>query len=191
MRIEIPEDCEKIHVLFSGGMDSSILLYLLAKQMVEEEKSVSLITHSFGNSYRSKHVPTVINFIENKFSYPIKIRKHQLSYNIRDIVNLILTTEGGCVFSGCNKVIENQFKPKRYIPGDTPPWRGPPHSDHHLRPFIELDKIEILNIYVTENILELLPLTHSCGTTSREKCGECYFCLERKWATDALNISDI
>ena len=32
MRIPIPEDCEKINVLLSGGADSALLLFLLMKE---------------------------------------------------------------------------------------------------------------------------------------------------------------
>jgi len=186
--IEIPSDCKKIHVLFSGGMDSSILLYKLSKIV---NTSIPIITHSFRGNLNLPHINAVLNFIYDRFNLTIPHRKHQGHFNIRDIVYRILTVEPGYIFTGCNKVIEDKFTPTIHIPGDTPPVRGPAFNEYHVRPFINLDKIEILRIYLEEDVLDLLPLTHSCGVKQTGRCGGCYFCLERKWATDALNVIDI
>jgi 7-cyano-7-deazaguanine synthase in queuosine biosynthesis len=79
-----------------------------------------------------------------------------------------------------------------YIKGDTPPVRGKAHGEYHLRPFIELDKTQIMNIYIKENILDLLELTNSCGAliNGKTQCGGCYFCMERSWAAKNLNLID-
>lgn len=187
MQLEIPPNCEKIHVLFSGGMDSSILLYKLAKMPT----SIPIITHSFRGNTNTSNIQVVLNFIHTRLNLSIPHRKHPGQFTIRDITHRILTTEPGYLFSGCNKVIVDKFTPTVYIHGDTPPVRGPALNEFHIRPFINLDKIEILRMYIEEDVLDLLPLTHSCGTKQHDRCGGCYFCLERKWATDTLNILDI
>lgn len=191
MRIQIPTDCEKIHILFSGGMDSSILLYLLLKELNINKNVLPVICYSFGESSARKSIHDVLEYMNTKFSINIKLVKRNNKYKIRELVDLILSTEGGYVFSGCNKVIEDVFIPTVYIRGDTPPWRGPAHSEKHIRPFIDLDKIEILKIYIQENITDLLPLTNSCGIQGETRCGGCYFCMERQWAMDSLNISNL
>lgn len=108
---------------------------------------------------------------------------------IRDAVERILSVYPGVVMTGCNKVVTH-FTPTVYIPGDTPPVRGPALNEYHLRPFIDIDKVEILQMYVQENILDLLKLTRSCGRPGLDRCGGCYFCMEREWATSMLNICD-
>lgn len=191
MQIEIPSDCEKINILFSGGMDSSILLYLLLKQIETSKKDITVTCYSFGESSERKSVQDVLTYMRDRFLTTINVKKRGTKYKIRELVELILSTEGGYVFSGCNKVVEDKFTPTVYIPNDTPPWRGPSFNENHIRPFIDIDKIEILKIYIQENILDLLPLTNSCGIQGKTKCGGCYFCMERQWAMDSLYISDL
>jgi len=126
-------------------------------------------------------------FLQKNYEYTqILLRKR---YLIREVVENILITSGGYVYSGCNKVLTDEFTPTVYIKGDTPPFRGPPFNDHHIRPFIDMDKKEIMELYVNENVLDLLKLTISCGISS-EPCGGCYFCMERKWAAALLGIND-
>lgn len=86
-------------------------------------------------------------------------------------------------------MVEGMFTPTRTIPGDTPPWRGPVFNDHHIRPFIDLDKIEIMKLYKAETTPHLLALTHSCGLEVDRHCGECYFCLERAWGLAEADIN--
>jgi hypothetical protein len=191
MQIEIPDDCEKIHVLFSGGMDSSILLYKLSKTIITLRRSIPITTHSFRGNLNLPQITSVLNFIDVRLNLKIPHRTHPGHFNIRDISYRILTVDPGYLFSGCNKVVDDKFTPTVYIPGDTPPVRGPALNEFHRRPFINLDKIEILRMYIEEDVLDLLPLTHSCGIKQTERCNGCYFCLERKWATDALNVIDI
>lgn len=191
MRINIPSDCEKINILFSGGMDSSILLYLLLKERELTNRSVDISCYSFGESSTRKSISDVLEYLNNRFTTEIGLTTRSNKYKIRELVDLILSTNGGYVFTGCNKVVEDKFTPTVYIPGDTPPWRGPAFNEKHIRPFIELDKIQILNIYIQEHVLDMLPLTNSCGIQGKVKCGGCYFCLERKWAMDSLHIIDL
>jgi hypothetical protein len=115
---------------------------------------------------------------------------------IRDYVETIQLLHPGVVYTGCNKVIQG-FPMTVHIEGDTPPVRGPALNNKHIRPFIEMDKVEILRIYQDYGILHLLPLTRSCGlgigdpsNKLKDRCNGCYFCLERKWAMTTLGIED-
>jgi 7-cyano-7-deazaguanine synthase in queuosine biosynthesis len=191
MKIDVYPEYKVTNILFSGGMDSTILLYLLAKEIHQNNHDIKIICNAFGSSRTKKNLIPIIEYIENKFSVDvqlIKIRKTQL---IRNIVKNLLDIYDGIVYSGCNKVITDKFTPTKYIPNDTPPVRGPAYNEFHLRPFIDMDKVELMNIYIEESILDLLKITHSCGTMPNGHCGECYFCMERIWAANSLGIKDI
>jgi len=191
MKIAVYPEYKVTNILFSGGMDSTILLYLLAKEIRQNNHDIKIICNAFGSSINKKNLLPIINYVRDKFSVDvqlIKIRKMQL---IRDIVKSIFEVYRGVVYSGCNKVITDKFTPTKYIPNDTPPVRGPAYNEFHLRPFIDMDKVELMNIYIEEDILDLLKITHSCGTMSESHCGECYFCMERMWAANSLGIKDI
>jgi hypothetical protein len=191
MKIDVYPEYKVANILFSGGMDSTILLYLLAKEIHQNNYDIKINCSAFGNSANRKNLKFIINYIQNRFNVKILLFINKQQYWIRDIVKEILDIYGGVVYSGCNKVVEGNFTPTKYIQYDTPPVRGPAYNEYHIRPFIDMDKIELMNIYVQENVLDLLKMTHSCGIPSDTHCGECYFCMERIWAANSLNIKDI
>lgn len=186
MQIYIPEDCKKIHILFSGGADSTALLFLLLKQ----EPDTPIICHTFRQHVYDKICVPIFSWFDTrvgvKFEHKL-MTKDRTPY-IRDAVEIITKIDLGYVYSGCNKVLEG-LTPTKYVPGDTPPIRGLAAGPLHIRPFIDLTKDAILQIYKDNDILDLLSLTKSCGYTlpsQREECGECYFCLEKNWALQKI-----
>jgi len=194
MNIIIPEDCSKIHILASGGVDSTLLLYLLSKQVTEQQSSISIKIHTFeppiGTSINLQSLQDIVSWMENRFSIKIAHRIVKKKMFIRRIVEDILLTEGGYVYSGCNKVLYDEFTPTIWIPGDTPPVRGEPFNKCHIRPFINIDKSEIVQVFINENIMDLFHLTKSCGAANKDgsPCGGCYFCMERDWAIQKLGV---
>jgi len=188
MNIVIPKECTAIYLLFSGGMDSSLLLYLIAEKIHEEKLNIPIFCVTFGTNYSTKAVKEVFEYVKNKFPIKMQVMHKKGNFLIRDITKKLLMVDTHYVYSGCNKVVENEFFPTKYIKNDTPPVRGEPYSEKHLRPFINIDKRNILQIYVEKDILSLLDITHSCGISKTEHCGECYFCMEKNWALEAFNL---
>jgi len=189
MKIEIPHDAKKIGVLCSGGVDSTLLLYLLVKQNFE---NIMVFTFFQKRDKKYKILENIVNTINEKFSIHCLNNNFFIRIGVQNIIDVI-----GCdyVYTGCNKVIwdENEFVPTIHIPNDTPPVRGDPLNEKHLRPFINMDKIEIVKLYIEHNIIDLLQSTRSCGYPNGyvNPCGGCYFCTERKWALTKLGLEDI
>lgn len=184
MRLEIPSDCERINVLFSGGADSSLLAYLLIKQNPDIPVVLHFMKHRL--DFQSPHMTNCHNWLEGYFNKKILLNRWGKTF-IRQAVETILIDFPGYVYSGCNKVPENVFTPTVLIPHDTPPVRGPAYNEFHKRPFIELLKPELYKIYQEENILDLFNLSFSCGAPVKNEdgvnipCGGCFFCMEREW----------
>lgn len=192
MYIKIPSDCEKIHILFSGGMDSSILLYLLSKQLKKENRDIPIHCYTMPNVSSHRTVLRITKWFEER-NYHFTNLLLRKQFLIRDLVENILTVNVGYVYTGCNKVVEDKFTPTVYIEHDTPPFRGQPFGEKHIRPFIDMDKREVMELYIKENVMDLLAITRSCGSKisfESKKCGGCYFCMERQWAADMLGIED-
>lgn len=189
----IPIDAKKITVLVSGGIDSTLLLYILAKEIYETQSQTHLDCVSFrGGSADPKQVKPVIEYISHKFSINITYNHSAPRRWIRNSVQEVFEIcKSDYVFTGCNKVIVGEFLPTKHIPGDTPPKRGEPFNERHLRPFIHWDKVKIVKHYIEYNILDLLKMTHSCGVLHGNECGECYFCMEKIWATRILNVDHL
>ena len=188
MNISIPDNCKNIAILFSGGMDSTILLYLILEKLQEENKTDIIVKCYIMNtgSHTYENCTKIILKLENIFSRKIYKQKLPRSF-IRDTVKKILDFDGGYVFSGCNKVLDN-LNPTVYIKGDTPPIRGPAYNEFHIRPFIDIEKSDIAYTYYEKNLVDLLNMTYSCGANFITPCEGCYFCLERAWALGVINI---
>jgi 7-cyano-7-deazaguanine synthase in queuosine biosynthesis len=188
MNLSISRDTKNIGVLFSGGMDSTLLLYLILDELNTREIDAIVKCYIMQPSpLMYARCTYILELFEAKFSRKIYKQKIQKMW-LREAVKTILEFDGGIVFSGCNKVLDN-LNPTVYIKGDTPPIRGNAYSELHYRPFIELDKAEIAYLYHEKNILDLIGLTYSCGSNFEAPCGGCYFCLERIWALSLINIS--
>jgi 7-cyano-7-deazaguanine synthase in queuosine biosynthesis len=192
MIITIPDDCEKINVLITGGVDSTLVLYLLLREVSEKKVHIPVHTYNFLCTHQSlqrasrNSVSNILHWLDAEFSIPITHKDVNRKRWIRNMAEDVLITEGGYVYSGCNLVVTNQFTPTIWIENDTPPVRGDAFSEKHLRPLINIDKIDILKLYKKYNIMNLFELTHSCGV-STTPCGGCYFCMERQWALDNID----
>lgn len=190
MNLYIPEGCKKIHVLFSGGADSTLLLYLLLLEK-QRYKDLEIKCHGLNmhkSSIKLNRCKNILTVLEQKFHTVIDFNTFNKKFILRDFVKLLLSVDEGCVFSGCNKVLDF-IEPNNYIEGDTPPVRGNPFNELHIRPFIEMDKSEIISYYIKYDILDLLKMTYSCGFSLEVPCGNCYFCLERSWGLQKCGVS--
>jgi 7-cyano-7-deazaguanine synthase in queuosine biosynthesis len=190
MKIRIPHECSQINVLFSGGVDSSLLLYLLTTQNTQ-----NIPIHVFGmlKHKREQHFHDVLTWLETHLQVQYTKQLTTRFFFIRDFAKntLDISPENSFTYSACNKVITDVFTPARYITGDTPPVRGPALNDHHLRPFIDVDKVMICEIYKQHSLQQLFTLTHSCGIDIENHCGECYFCMERNWGVAESNLFSV
>lgn len=183
--IEIPPS-GNITILASGGADSTILSYIFAT--IASDRSPRMVMMGV-NETGTERIDAIREYIYQKTQYNYPLTTFKGKTHIRPTVEKILGVFGGTVYSGCNKVVEDQFYPTVHIKDDTPPVRGPALNEHHMRPFIQMDKIEVIRLYKDYGVIDLLHLTHSCGHSSIP-CKGCYFCLERAWACSVLGIED-
>ena len=190
MEIRIPEDCKKIHLLFSGGVDSTLLLYLLLLQK-QHRPDLEIKCHGLLMSKRSikfTRCSKILDVLEQKFKVKIPFQNFDRKFILREFAEMIMSVEPGYVFSGCNKVLYF-LEPTIYVEGDTPPIRGNAFNKFHIRPFIDMDKSQIISYYYKYNILDIFDMTYSCGFNTNTPCGNCYFCLERSWGLENCNIN--
>jgi hypothetical protein len=170
----------------SGGADSTILAYIMATVATHRSPRLFMLR---SDNIALPRMESIIALIEQKtgYRYPLTVFKEKTF--IRPSVEKILGVYDGVVYTGCNRVVEGMFYPTIHIKGDTPPIRGPAFDHRHLRPFIDMDKIDVIMLYKQYKVLDLLALTRSCGL-DEGRCEGCYFCLERKWACEYLGITD-
>jgi len=203
-------------IWISGGVDSSLLCYLLAKKIKSNNLPFKLQPVSIPKRSTDTCHLDVINFI-----------KKELDCN--DIFNdpIIYETDASTYDTSFQKVNEeNILKGKyKYIYtgiNQTPDFEAynnawPKHDDldrtrseeadkllifsavivhdgeliefGEIRPFFNLNKKQIAELYKQHNLLDtLFPLTVSCNTLhyTNGNCGECWFCKERIWGFGKL-----
>jgi 7-cyano-7-deazaguanine synthase in queuosine biosynthesis len=217
MNLEFNENHKKILLDVSGGADSSILLYMLIKYLQETNRTdteVNVLTMAFDKKGRwtARYATQIIDFvIKNTKTEQIKnhwvfyrktaesnyipeMEKHYIkSENISLLMNGRTANPplGETVINHKGELIslaETSPAPERNVNGNAEVYRYYP-SFTVYRPFVNLHKKEIKDLYKKHNLLDtLFPLTRSCEGFDYEtndyqtSCGRCWWCLERKWA---------
>lgn len=185
MNITLPADVHTVGVYLSGGVESSLLTYLVAEQYPHLDIKACILIKP--NRINLTSVANVLAFIEQRTGKSI-IRRDvhaAASWNPSQVIvgwgNLLLNTqEIDVLLTGGNDypITELPNMPVRqYMAGE-----------RVLHPFRGMLKTEIFELYRQYNVLDLLPLTHSCFDNMEQHCGICVNCRERLWAHEKTNI---
>lgn len=172
---------EKVAVTFSGGMDSTLLLYMLIKD--KEEKRLNTEIHCFTATQvgTKKHAMAVAELPEfkNKFIHHVDVH-NPISESVKPMTRQLLD-DGWYVYGASNQV------PLEDIGGRYPPRPACNPSNKNIDlPFLFLFKYHILDTYRKLNITHILPTTHTCTEQVDGECMKCFACLERQWAWTVL-----
>jgi 7-cyano-7-deazaguanine synthase in queuosine biosynthesis len=209
VKIEVPPRLTKVGIKMGGGADSTILAYMIAKYKKEENPKIILVPIVIDIKNRNFQIPytkRIINFIEKELDVtfePMHVSKIS-TFKTRDYVESELTK-----FLYNNKTIDCHFMgateipPKKEFTGmfeDLPIGRHileeKPEIEYinnnmiSIRPFLNINKQEIKELYDHYNLTDILfPMTKSCTTDGQidtPHCGYCWFCRERKWGFGKL-----
>jgi len=185
--IDIPKQYTKVGIKASGGLDSTILSYMLALYKRDERPDIDIIpitliesTKPFQFMYTSMSLQKIEELVGITFGthYFNMVHTHLISEGQDDLLMKLYDAEiVDCQYYGVtlNPPIDafpNQegADPERVkLPaGEKYPVLLPSNdgvdSDH--QPFVNIDKRGIYELYTSLNVLdELFPLTHSCEMT--------------------------
>ena len=193
-----------VGISFSGGADSSLLVYLAMTQLSVPIHLVITTVLDRGNSHEKTATEVAKKLIEitghTDIHYHINRQVDsatgvstlfdlckKLLYQDR-VVNSILTGVTANPPSAALKDIDNWNTPG-FIPKDVRLGRS---SDVKralkiragwYNPLTNLNKQDICRLYDKHGILDsVFPLTKSCSTDyGKPPCGRCWFCEEREW----------
>jgi hypothetical protein len=193
--ISIPTTVKHIGVMLSGGMDSTILLFLILKEIQDNKINVSLTAFivPVDRLNAKEHAYRVINFLENYFQIKINVQvigsgslPHDLNIKVpsRLILHQKLVDK---LYVGINQNPPVDFG----VPQINRRHPDAPIPETVGFPFVKLYKTHILKLYQIFNVLELAHMTHSCGSSADSPCKECFHCFERSWAFTELNLKEI
>jgi 7-cyano-7-deazaguanine synthase in queuosine biosynthesis len=188
-----------IGLSFSGGADSSLLLYIV---MQHATTPIHLYTFASENKQWRNSVISVnvvnkcIDLTGNKNIY------HHITYIERQSPEIIypkmesmLVRDGACrLYTGMTKLPPKQIY-KKFAQSledwlidkrtDEKTYEEYSHNDKLYTPFVNLNKKDIAAMYDTLGITNTLyPVTNSCegAMLDYNHCGKCWWCEERQWA---------
>lgn len=195
IEIQLPK-VDKIGVMVSGGADSAILLYLLAKLNKENGSPSKIIPVTVPLADGAKSYATIIisyinHLLETEIPEPIIAGDPELHHSKR-------------VSSGRDEVLEKGLVDAFVYGSQMPPpedelkidwvypYRPSSTQPHELIycPFALVDKRNTIDLYRIYDRMDLLALTHSCTEKDLGRCGKCYYCIERAWALEQNELTD-
>ena len=220
IEIEFNINAKQVVLALSGGTDSAALFYLICKHYPNVEV-ISYSCEEAYNPYDIQSAEKIVEFMRNKFPNSsirdlVKSKYDEsLNYTSDKVDN---TLNAGAVSKSLqldmakDKLMEENQNAVHFQ-GMT---KNPPlsvqkqypimlqnaeirrnntysivYGKNNYRPFINVDKKFIADIYKKENLMNtLFPLTRSCvgnvWTTNlcTKECHRCFWCYEKKWAFD-------
>jgi hypothetical protein len=198
-----------IAMKMSGGADSAIMAYMVAKYINEENKDLKMypvtVDHP-GKDYQINFASKVINYINTKFDDEIFLQ-HQtgLAESAQDYTPSMDKIVNGLYKEG---KIQGHFvgitknpPPDAFDEAGTnlptgfdrsfdkvkPTYLEYSMNRHAYMPLVNIDKKGIAELYHTLNVMDLFSITRSCEdftTDFTTHCTSCWWCKERYWGFD-------
>jgi hypothetical protein len=176
-------------ILLSGGLDSSILLYLLIKNNPIIKIQPFTIDKS-DDAYL--YADPIIEHFNNKFNLSIPKTivvgdptVHHREQNRTAVKEIFEKYPVDTLYIGIN-----QNPPElNLLPGAPKRAIRSPHPKI-VFPFVDLYKHDILKFMYDDNQEDLINITHSCAGQKYGRCNICWQCTERDWAFKQLNKKD-
>lgn len=206
IEISIPDTVKNVGIKLSGGADSAIVCYMLAKHVVEERPDVSIYaitSNAEGKEYQVDFAKRVMAKVSELTS--VKFAGHFTNLARTDNSENYTEDQNQLVDSVYDKqLIEMHFAgitanptaeeaPELYDDRDAMPSddrskqavKRPYQTGRSFRPLINTDKRGVAELYHNLGVIDsLFPVTRSCEayTSNFSKhCGKCWFCKERYW----------
>lgn len=206
MILKIIEDLVKtndtIGVFVSGGVDSTILSYLLHDARAKYKPSLSIKYFCVRRPDDSaQHARRVVDYIDSVFNLKESVINYvgDGSLHHRDqvksgIIEAMQNYEFDILLTGVTLNPENANPPEmlqnyeygRFVDPDGFVYNGPTRveSKHPklFNPFWNYTKKDTVKIIKDFNLVDIPNITHSCTASKTTKCGKCWQCCERAWA---------
>jgi|TARA_R110001606_G_scaffold135304_2_gene272260 tRNA(Ile)-lysidine synthase TilS/MesJ len=210
-KMSIDSSITRIGLKISGGADSALVAYMLAKYSEAERPDLKIypITGvSEQKPFQAIFSKKVITKIESLVNYtfdthitgPVRSDTNYVKDQETLVINAYKSYGLQAHYAGITANPSAEQAPELVDPSEfNSEWyndrrRGkekkPYTNGPSTRPLINTDKKGVYEHYVTLGILEeIFPLTRSCEihtTDFTHHCGECWFCKERYWGFGRL-----
>lgn len=205
--VDIPNSYKRVGIKISGGADSAIVAYIVARYCSTERPGLSIVpitVNHEGKAYQEQYAKGIVKFLQAEFDN-VEFLEHQIGYcpegpqyvSVQDALVQKLYDDN---IIDCHYVGITRNPPSEVM--DIIGWNGPAddrapvdklrptvNGDHtSFKPLVNIDKKGVAELYDTLGVRNrLFPLTRSCEDFTDDftsHCGECWFCKERMWGFD-------
>jgi 7-cyano-7-deazaguanine synthase in queuosine biosynthesis len=187
MLMPILEKNKNIGVMFSGGLDSGTLTWVLCKIIQDNALSnvVTLYTSPRPDNSLA-HADKLKNIIQESLDVKLqhKIRGDGTAHHSKQVSSGIVQarTENDIVLTAETAMPEHmQTDHFERIRVDDPKV---------AQPFFNLTKDFTVGLAIELGLTDIMTYSHSCTETLNIRCGECWWCRERAWAFEQNNYAD-
>lgn len=204
--MNIDPDVKRVGIKMSGGTDSTIVAYMLAKYCKEQRPDITIYPITgvgelkpFQGIFSKQVIVKIEQLLDYKFGEHTaeSVRsdhnyvpdQDKLVRSVYEKFNLSLHFSGITANPTAEEAPElvdpTEFESAWYNDRQKQDTKKSYVTGTSNRPLINVDKKGVHEHYVRLGVLEeLFPLTRSCEihtTDFSEHCGECWFCKERLW----------
>lgn len=174
--IELP--AEPFGVLVSGGFDSTLLLYLVAREAGERPFFTCNVQRGAGTEDAAVRV---VRAAMSRFG--ARITHRQLCTVGPHNVQVLNAAESYLRTGEVSRVfVADTTNPPDLEQG---PWRQPPQNQFAypkwMFPFLHCDKSHTVGLAHQLGLADVFELTHTCTDYVSLECGLCWQCRERAW----------
>jgi 7-cyano-7-deazaguanine synthase in queuosine biosynthesis len=193
--VQIPESGE-IEVLYSGGADSTMVLYLILLNNVKIDR-IKVIHSTYANAVNAKYLQP-LEWLEKRFGVDLKslLAITYVETPTAKTSGLMLKPKAdkAWLYSGTMKLgpehlyaDDPDFAKHDLLRLNNVQNNKYAMNPYLLAPFGTLDKRPVLWLYDEFKLDELLALTESCVDSTRPIGCNCSQCKYRNWAIDEVN----
>lgn len=188
--LELPESAP-IHVMVSGGMDSALLLYMIAELSNGNNDIITYtVAKTDGAWFHSKNV---VDYVQRKFPDVldhVAVGNPGLEHDMQvrsGFIEAVAKHNAPVLYLG-----ENQNPPAEFLMGGMYPNRMSPDTKHPylVTPFLHLHKSHIAELCKQLKLDDLIEVTHTCTALMTGRCNECFACTERAWGFSQVGMKD-
>jgi hypothetical protein len=202
---EVLEKYHKIGLMVSGGLDSSLLAYLLLHFKYKNQKNNEIVFFVVPRPDDSVvHVNRVVDYLDNHFNQPkstIHIvgtgelhHSKQVTSGMKDaVLNYDCDIYLSSTTTNPPELLPN-YEYGKFREPDGTPYNGPIRKKSWHPKLIDIfwdyTKEDTVKIVKDMNLVEIMNLTHTCTGSKLLRCEKCWQCCERAWAFNKNNFVD-
>lgn len=182
--IDLTDYPNDIALLFSGGIDSTLLFYLISTKISKQhlDKKLTLYILDRYNKPIDK-AKVVFDRVIDKTHLPVELKLLNIPQVVQHheimIASKLIGKHHPVVVCGVNRYpSDDSIRPNHLA--------NIKESGKLKFPLAHIEKDIIIQEFFNLGIEDLLPFTHSCGSNYSQPCSKCFNCRERIWAYDAI-----